>query len=196
MSRPGFGRNGDPGIQTTENLLSNVGSVASLKPTAKYHSGARCVLKVNGKLVGFAFSVSWNIQTDNTEVYTIDDYLPYELAPRMISVSGTLGMFVIPGRSSTSEGLQSNVLSFMQNKYISLEVSDSATGTLIFKTAKAVITGQQTSVQSEQLSVSQLTWKAIGWQNEFLPETPVDESSDPLSIKNLGGKITGMFKPK
>lgn len=102
-------------------------------------------------------------------------------------MNGTLGTFVIPGRSSTSELLQSNALSFMMNKYITIEISDSATGTLLFKTNKAVVTGQQTSIQAEQMSVTQLTWKAIGWQHEFAPEEPTGSSEDRLvsGVKNF-----------
>lgn len=180
MARDGFDRGGGRVVdRVTNNLLSNIGNI-STKPEAKYHTGARCVVKVNGVLVGFAFSVSWNVQTENQEIRTIDEYLPVELAPSMISVSGTMGTFVIPGRSSTSERLQSNVLSFMMNKYITIEISDSATGTLLFKTNKAVITSQQTSIQSEQMSVTQLTWKAIGWQHEFAPEEPTGSTEDRL----------------
>lgn len=194
MARSGFDRNEGvtlPGV--AENLLSNIGSI-SAKPEAKYLTGARCVIKVNNKLVGFAFSVNWNIQTDNQEIFTIDDYLPAELAPKVITVSGSLSTFVIPGRSTTSELLQSNVLSFMMNKYITLEVSDSATGTLVFKTNKAVVVGQQTTMQSGQLAITQLAWKAIGWQNEFAPETPTEAGGDRLlnnPAVNFAKKITG-----
>ena len=187
MARQGFGRNESLTVdRVANNLLSNIGNI-SAKPEAKYNTGARCVIKVNGRLVGFAFSVSWNVQTDNQEIMTIDEYLPVELAPRMITVNGTLGTFVIPGRSSTSELLQSNALSFMMNKYITIEISDSATGTLLFKTNKAVVTGQQTSIQAEQMSVTQLTWKAIGWSHEFAPEEPVGSAEDRLvsGVKNF-----------
>ncbi len=183
MTRSGFGRNDGrrpSGTRIAQSILSEVQGFASLKETAKYHTGPRCVIKINGKLFGFAFAVSWNIQTDNQEIFTIDDYLPAELAPRMITVSGTLGTFVIPGRSATSELLQSNVLSFMQNKYITLEISDSATGALLFKTNRAVITGQQGSIQAEQMSVTQLSWKAIGWQHEFAPEEPAGSDRDSV----------------
>ena len=194
MARSGFGRNEGLTLDNVaENLLSNIGNISS-KPEAKFHTGARCVIKVNNKLVGFAFSVSWKVQTDNQEIFTVDDYLPAELAPRSISVSGTLGMFVIPGRSAASEILQSNVLSFMMNKYISLEISDSATGTILFKTNKAVVVGQQTTIQSGQLSISQLAWKAIGWQNEFTPEEPTAAGGDRLlnnPAVNFAKKVAG-----
>jgi len=188
----GFGRDRGGSPEVFGNVLSNVQGAASLKETAKYHTGPRCVIKVNNRLVGFAFSVSWNIQTENQEIRTIDDYFPVELAPSMVSVSGTLGTFVIPGRSATSELLQSNALSFMMNKYITLEISDSATGTLLFKTNKAVVTGQTTNIQADQMSVTQLNWKAIGWQHEFAPEEVGQESGGGLI--NYAKQVTSLFK--
>lgn len=197
MARSGFGRNDGAvvnGTTAAQNILSNIQGFASLKETAKYHTGPRCVIKVNGKLFGFAFAVSWNIQTDNQEIFTVDDYLPAELAPRMLTVSGTLGTFVIPGRSATSELLQSNVLSFLQNKYITIEISDSATGTILFKTNRAVITGQQGNVQAEQMSVTQLSWKAIGWQHEFSPEEPTGSDRDSAITGGFARAVTALRK--
>lgn len=200
MSRSGFGRKegfNKSGRSIADGILSNVISnvATSLSPEMKYHTGARAVIKINDKLFGFAFAVSWNIQTENQEIMTIDDYMPVELAPRVITINGSLGTFVIPGRSPTSELLQSHILSFMQNKYITIEVSDSASGSILFKTNKAVITSCQTSVQADQVSVTQLTWKAIGWQNEFVPEPPSEASEDRLSsgLKNIGNKVKNFF---
>lgn len=192
MARSGFGRNNTiiRGTDVFQNAVGNIGSVFSSKEEAKYHSGARCVLKINGKLM-FAFAVSWSIQTDNVEIKVIDNYLPAEIAPRFISVSGTLGSFVIPGRSPTAEVLQSNTLSFLMNKYIVIEVYDSATGSILFKTDKAVITSQQTSIQAEQLSVTQLSWKAIGWQAESPPKPPAESGNRDATILN---GITDAFK--
>ena len=79
------------------NVLSgNVGGIISTRTTAKYASGARTTLKINSKVCGFAFAVSWRINTMVTEINTIDDYLPYELAPQRVTVEGTLSALHIP----------------------------------------------------------------------------------------------------
>jgi hypothetical protein len=196
MARTGFDRGSSTPALTAnglgQNVLSNVAGTASLKPTMKYHTGSRAVIKINGKLVGFAFSVGYNIETDNQEIMTIDDYLPAELAPRMIRVSGSLGTFVVPGRSTTSELLQSNVLSFMQNKYITIEISDSATGSIIFKTNRAVITSNQTTVDAEQMSITRLSWKAIGWQNENQPQEPAGSDRDSAIVGGFANAINSI----
>lgn len=171
--RPGFGREGD--IVTNiigDALSSNLGNIFSLRPQAKYMTGARTIIKVNDRLLGFAFQVSWNINTEQTEIYTIDDPLPHEIAPKRISVSGTLGAFIIPGRSATAEVIQSNMLSFLVNKYITIEVRDSVTDEIIFKTNNAVVTNNQGSLTADQVGTMQLSWKAIGWLSEQSPEQP------------------------
>src|SRR4051812_35426975 len=106
---------GSPGIGATllSNAASNIEGIFSIKPMAKYLSGARCTLKVNGKIVGFAFAISWNIETSVTQIDTIDDPLPYELAPANITVNGTISGFRIPGSGPGQQLLQGDVLSFV-----------------------------------------------------------------------------------
>src|SRR6516162_8237910 len=87
MPNTGFD-NGSAGQTLVNNALSNVAGILSTRPNAKYLSGARVTLKINGKLVGFAFGISWNITTDFIEINTCDDYLPYELAPRRVTKDG------------------------------------------------------------------------------------------------------------
>ena len=189
----GFGRNAN---NVAANVASNFGNIFSLKPTAKYLTGARTVIKVNGNLVGFAFSVSWQISTDVTEIRTIDDPIAYELAPRQISVSGTIGGFIIPGKSPQAELLQTDLANFLMNKYITIEVRDSATDTIIFKTNRAMVTSSSGTTGAEKPAEMSLTWKAVGWQAETPPTPPADTDMDNVS-DGAGGfvdKLKSKFK--
>ena len=176
--------------QNELNVLSNFGNIFSLRPTAKYLTGARTVIKVNGNLVGFAFSVSWQISTDATEIRTIDDPIAYELAPRQISVSGTIGGFVIPGKSPQAELIQTDLANFLMNKYITIEVRDSATDTIIFKTNRAMVTSSSGTTSAEKPAEMSLTWKAVGWQAETPPSPPSEEDMEASDEKgfNTGNK--------
>lgn len=181
MSQKGF-TNGGSGVGSIlqgigENALSSVAGIVSVKPTAKYTSGARTILKINNKLAAFAFQVSWKITTETIEVRTIDDYLPYELVPNRIMVEGTIGAFHIPGQSVTQEFIQANMLSFLFHKYITIEVRDSATDNVLFKTNRAVITSRTEDLTAEQQGKIQLTWKAIGWEDELSPANGIDKAS-------------------
>ena len=187
MSRRGFGRESADNVtlDPLSSAIDQLGAVFTLKPQAKYMTGARTVLKVNGKLIGYAFSVSWSCQTEGTEIFTIDDPVAWEIAPRRISVSGSLGLFQIPGQSPQAELIQSDVASFLMNRYISIEIRDSATDTIMFKTNKAQITGQQSDLNSEQMGRTVLQWHAVGWQVEG-PPTPIDEDTMKTNPDTVG----------
>jgi len=135
------------------NLLGNVTGILSAVPIAKYASGARVKLKINNKLVGFAFNVSWNISTSVTEIRTIDNYVPHELAPKHVTVTGTLGEFHIPGEGPSKSGHQSHILSFLQQKYITIEVRDSQSDNLLFFTNKAMIVSRAEDLRAEQIGM-------------------------------------------
>lgn len=172
---------------TSQSLLDNViggnlSGIFSTRPVAKYASGARCKLKINGKLVGFAFNVTWRVNTIYTEVNTIDDPLTNELVPTRLSVDGTISAMHIPGQSATAEMWQSDVLSFLFHQYIQIEVRDSQTDDLLFLTNKAVILTRQEDIRVDSLAQVTLQFKAIGWSDEKPPET--SEKFDQPSNNN------------
>ena len=165
--------------QLAQNLASNLEGIVSTKPMAKYLSGARCILRMNNQVVGFAFGISWTRSTDATEINTIDDYLPYELAPSRITVNGTLSMFRIPGSGPGVKGMQTSVLNFMQQRYIEIEVRDTHTDNLIFFTKKAMVTSRTEYIKSDALAEMTLNFKAIGYADELVPLEPI-EFKNPL----------------
>ena len=153
-----------------DNIASNVTGIFSTKSAARYASGARTTLKINGKVSGFAFGVSWRINTAVTEINTIDDYFPAELAPQRISVEGSVSMLHIPGQSAGTELWQPDALNFLFQQYITIEVRDSATDQLLFYTSKAMVTSRAEDIRVDSLANVTLQWKAIGYQDERKPE--------------------------
>lgn len=164
------------------NTVGSVGSIFSIKPVAKYFTGARCVLKVNNEIVAFATGISWSIQTAVEEILTVDSYMPYELAPSRIEVSGTISGFRIPGKGPNILGyerngffdfgdaapklLQSDFVSFLHQKYITIEVIDSQSDNLIFRTNKAMVTRRSESVRTGSMAELSLEFRAIGFVDE------------------------------
>lgn len=163
------GFNNRPNNQIIDNVASNAAGIFSTKQSAKYASGPRTVLKINGKVVGFAFGISWRIQTAVTEIQTIDDVFPAELAPQRISVEGSLSALHIPGVSAGTELWQPDALNFLFQQYITIEVRDS-TDQLLFYTSKAMITSRSEDIRVDSLANVQLQWRAIGFQDERKPE--------------------------
>jgi hypothetical protein len=189
MAGTGFDNTPGVGENLVNNVASNVAGILSTRPNAKFMSGARCTLKVNGKLVGFAFGISWNIVTDVTEVQTIDDTLPYELAPRRMSVDGTISALHIPGTSANTEGWQSDVLSFLFAPYISIEARDSATNQIIFATDKAMVVSRSEELRVDSLSNVTIRWRAIGYIDEKTPVLP-NNYNQPNTTNNPPSRQT------
>lgn len=185
----GFGNGSSLGSRIANNLAQGAGisGVFSTKPSAKFMTGARVVLRINGRISASFSQVSWDIQTDGREIQTIDDYLPHEIAPTRISITGTLSGFRIPGQGATVELQQANMLSFLMQKYVVIEVRDSQTNELLFFTSKAQIIGRSEAYQSENMGNVTLRWKAVGWKDEQAPELPTGLNPDdnPLRNKNL-----------
>lgn len=168
-----------------DNLTSQVAGIFSTRPSAKYSSGARTILKINGKIVGFAFGISWRINTQTTDINTIDDYFPVELVPQRVTVEGSINALHIPGTSAGTELWQPDALNFLFQQYITIEVRDSS-DQLLFYTSKAMITSRSEDIKVDQLANVQLTWRAIGFQDERKPELAEGanvkkESSQPKS---------------
>lgn len=170
-----------------ERLLDNVSSqgagIFSTKSTAKYVTGARCILRVNGRVVGFAFGISWRVNTMANEIMTIDDYLPAEIVPSRVTVEGSISALHVPGQGPSAEFMQANIASFLFQKYIQIEVRDSTTNALLFFTSKAMVTSRIEEVKAEQLSTMTLSFKAIGWKDEREPSYPQNFDKDSTAKK-------------
>jgi len=170
-----------PPSDFTQGIEDTLTAVNPFADKGKYLVGGRATIKINGKIFGFAFGVNFNIRTEQTEILTIDDYLPYEFAPSRISIDGTIGMFHIPGRGPSKTLTQANQLSFLFHKYITIEITDQTTFATIFKSDKCVITSRAQNIQEGQISTIQLTWKAIGWRDEMIPQEPTSAKANASS---------------
>lgn len=189
----GFNNKQDFGTQTLDNALEgNFGGIISTRAMAKYMSGARCILRVNSKIVGFAFGVSWRINTSFTEIDSIDNILPDELAPRRIQVDGSISALHIPGRGAGIQLWQPDVLSFLFHQYLTIEVRDSQTNNLLFFAPKAVITTRQEEIKVDDLASVSLSFQAIGFRDEKTPEQP--SSVDTVSTDVTNGDSNSPLK--
>lgn len=178
----------DRGVKTNllNNLVEGTGSILALKPVAKYFTGARCILKLNGEILAFATGISWTITTAAEEVLTIDSYLPHELMPTRIQVNGNISGFRIPGNGPGAKLIQPDSLSFLHQRYIDIEVMDSQSDNLIFKTNRALIVRRNESVRTGDMSQLSLDFTAIGFIDERTrPEFPAEPNADLGKLKSI-----------
>ena len=181
----GFNNTPDIGQQLTDNILEgNLGGIISTRPSAKYMSGARCVLRINSRPVAFAFGISWRVDTLYSEINAIDNPLPEELVPKAIKVNGNISALHIPGQGPGMQLWQPDVLSFLFHQYITIEVRDSTTGQLLFFAPKAAITSRQEDIRVDELAQVALSFIAIGFKDEKTPEIPDQALTKASDTKN------------
>lgn len=187
----GFNNTPDISQQLIDNVLEgNLGGIISTRPSAKYMSGARCILKINNRPVGFAFGIAWRIDTLFTEITVIDNPLPEELVPKAIKVTGSISALHIPGLGAGIQLWQADVLSFLFHQYITIEVRDSSTNTLLFFAPKAVIISRQEDIKVDELAQVSLSFQAIGFRDEKTPEIPDKALTQANISKKTGGLHT------
>ena len=169
----GFDNVPSVGDQLANNLVSGaIGGIFSTRPSAKYMSGARCALRINGKPVAFAFGISWRIDTSYLELNVIDNPIAEELVPKAIQVSGSISALHVPGQGPGAQLWQGDTLSFLFHQYITIEVRDSVTDKLLFWAPKAVITSRQEEIKIDDMAQMSLAFMAIGFQDEKEPSIP------------------------
>jgi hypothetical protein len=180
--------------RVAENAFEGLSSILTIKPVAKYLSGARCVLRINGKVVGFAFGISWTINTMVEEINTIDNYQAHELAPSRVEVNGNISGFRIPGSGPGSQLIQTDLISFLHQRYIEIEVRDSQTDNLIFLTRKALVTKRSESIKTGSLADMSLEFRAIGFLDErSQPSAPLARGSDTTATGLLNRALNTRF---
>jgi len=186
----GFNNVPDAGLSLLDNIGSQVSGIFSTRPSAKYMSGARCVLRINSKPVAFAFGISWRIDTTYQELNVIDNPLAEELVPSSIRVSGSISTLHIPGKGPGVQLWQGDVLSFLFHQYITIEVRDSATNQLLFFAPKAVITSRQEEIKIDDMALISLSFTAIGFKDEKEPTEPegYDKTFADSGIHSSSGK--------
>lgn len=165
------------------------------KQLPQYVTGARAVLLVNGKPVGAAFDVSYNVSTQFTEIRTIAQFLPWELVPGQMMIKASLKRVMNPDRTFGGDGLYSTIQAVLHQPYSSLEVRDRL-GNLLFY-AKGMFSDIQGSITSNQLGVESIQFIGYYWREnvsqEYEPEgkTPGQAFQERFTKNSLVKRISG-----
>lgn len=137
------------------------------KPIA--YSGARAIVRVNGRLVAFASEVSYVVETEFKAVHEIDNVLPAELFPNAVRVQVVMTAIRIPNGSPAVELFQSTQANMMTQPYAQIELRDRATDVSILVVPKAMMTRRTGRVAAKSLATETWTWIGIGYWDERSP---------------------------
>lgn len=137
------------------------------KPLA--FTGARAILRINGKLAAFATDVSYTVETDYKVQNEIDNVLPAELYPNQIHVSVTMTNVRVPNGSPAVELFQPTMLNMMSQPYCTIELRDRGTDLTILYVPKAMLTRRAGRVAARALANETWTFIGLGYWDERGP---------------------------
>lgn len=130
-------------------------------------SGARCKVSINGTTIAAGFVSDWTIETRATEIETIDQVTPAEIAPERVRVAMNLRMYRTPDNDPVLNGYAPGSATigigeqkaFTQTPYLYVEVKDNFDKT-IFHIPKAWIVRRSSSLQMGDFLTE--SWSIIG----------------------------------
>lgn len=136
----------------------------------KVFSGARAIIKINGRIVAYAMSVRWDVRHENKELRVIDSLLPQEIMMTGLSVSLVCTSLRVPNKSATQLQFEPTVMNLLQQGYATIELKDRATDATIIYVPRASLVRRSGVVAAKQLSTETWVFKGIGFWDEQEPE--------------------------
>jgi hypothetical protein len=102
-------------------------------------TGAKITVSISGNVIGAGHVLSYDLDTSASEIATIDNVFPAELAPNRVRVNMGLRLYrtkdndpVVNGYASGSGSLgQAEQKAFTEAPYISIEVKDNFDSTIL-----------------------------------------------------------------
>jgi hypothetical protein len=137
------------------------------KPLA--FSGARAIVRVNGKLVAFATDVSYVVETEYKIQPEIDNFLPAELFPNAVRVQVVMTGVKIPNGSPGVDLFQPTMLNMMSQPYAEIEIRDRATDLTLLDVPRAMMTRRTGRVSTRSLGSETWSFTGIGFWDERAP---------------------------
>jgi hypothetical protein len=134
--------------------------------------GATVVLYVNSKVYAEVNSFEFTSNTPAKEIRGIDSTEVLELAATTGSCSGTIGVHRLSGTGGLEGiGVAVRYEDLPAQKYVSLQLVDRSSDTVLFEATKCRIETQGFGVAAKGIMSGKLTFKAISWTNESTRNT-------------------------
>lgn len=130
-------------------------------------TGAKVFLYVNGRPYGRCADFRWNSDTPARSIRGIDSMEPFELAPTVSNVSGSMTIYRLSNDGGAEgAGLVAPVSELSREKYASMMLIERNTNQVLFRTDFVKLTGQSWSAPARGYVMGNLSFEAIGYSNE------------------------------
>lgn len=178
----------------TQNRKASAASLLSIRPQPRIMSGARAVIKINGKVTALCTNVTYNINMDWQEIKGIDELVPNDLAPSNYSVTGSMSLYRVPNNSPIKNFIHSDMFRGIVWPYTTIEIRDKRTDELLVLIKRCAITSRSESYAHGQPVVTTMNFVGIGFRDEETPEFLPDKLKGSESSGGLLSAITNLFK--
>lgn len=157
------------------NLKASAASFLSINPQPRIVSGARAIIKINGKVTGLCTNVSYNIDMNWQEIRGIDELIPNDLAPSSFSVTGSMTLYRVPNNSPISNYIHADMFQGMIWPYTTIEIKDKRTDELLVLIKRCAITSRAESYSHGQPVTTTMNFIGIGFRDEEIPKFMPDK---------------------
>jgi hypothetical protein len=129
--------------------------------------GAKCTFKINDDIVAAGFVAGYQIATSITEIETLDNVFPSELAPSRIRVTMDVKVYRHPDNDPVASGFAPGYPSvgsvhqtqFLSSKYLTVTIKDSLDNNIIHL-PKAWLVSRSGSMGAQDFVTE--TWSITG----------------------------------
>lgn len=130
-------------------------------------TAAQVILYINGKPYAQVTSFRWDAQTPSKAIFAVDSSSPYELAPTLARVQGSIGLLRVTGDGGLEgAGITTHAGNLPRNKYISLALIERGTDMQLFRADRCWVNSQSWDVPVKGRVTGQMAFEAIDWTNE------------------------------
>jgi hypothetical protein len=176
-----------------QNVNASAAALISLKPQPRVMTGARAVVKINGKVAMLCNNLQYEISSNWSEVRGVDELIPNDLAPDSYSVKGSMSLYRVPNQSPVSNFIHQDMFRGIIWPYTTIEIRDKRTDELIMLVKRCAITSRGEAFSKGTLTTTNLTFVGIGFRDEEMPELLPDTlSGDNESNGGLAGVISAI----
>lgn len=142
-------------------------------PQQQIQTGSGVVVKVNGKVVGFATGLTFTRSQNLKVIHEVDSPFAAEIAPTTYSVSGNMTGFRLRdsgGLDGAGKGNQimdlSTVDSYFYQKYATIEVVDRVSNKMMYSFRGVLFDQDSWSITTKNIITFSASFRAIFVSNE------------------------------
>lgn len=144
-------------------LTPNAQNPTNIGRIPYYSTGARSFIRIGGKPIGVAQSITWDTKYQTTPINTIDSPFAWDLDIGQAMITANLSQIIDPGAGPEASNLFAIMASAVHQPLVEIQVLD-ASGTSLFW-AKGMFIGVSGNVGRGSLSTLASQFIGLGYQH-------------------------------